>query len=214
MEQKQQIWFTADTHIGHKNILKHCPERANIGNFDVNDIDAHDKWIIETWNETMSKKDIVYIIGDFSFYNSETLKKKILPKLNGTKFLILGNHDKSSEKLDGYFHQICQIKEATFKKNNFGFLEEDISVVMCHYPLLTWNRKAYGSVMLHGHCHGRIDNYNNESQQLRVDVGWDGKLANYNLVNLETIYGHMKNISTLHGYNTLAEYANTERVVR
>ena len=35
---KQKIWFTSDTHISHKAILKHCPERAKVGGFEVGDV--------------------------------------------------------------------------------------------------------------------------------------------------------------------------------
>ena len=63
----QKVWFTADTHISHKAIIKHCPERAKAGAFDVDDVEMHDKWLMDIWNKTVSKKDIVYIVGDFSF---------------------------------------------------------------------------------------------------------------------------------------------------
>ena len=45
--------------------------------------------------------------------------------------------------------------------------------------------------MVHGHCHGNIDNFNESSRDLRIDVGLDGKLANYNLVSLEQLYNEM-----------------------
>jgi calcineurin-like phosphoesterase family protein len=104
--------------------LKHCSKRAEIGGFDVDDVEAHDKWLIDIWNKTIGKRDIVYILGDFSFASPEIIKKQILPKLNGQKYLILGNHDKSSEHLQGYFKQITQMKEVVFKKKNFPFIEE------------------------------------------------------------------------------------------
>ncbi len=210
----QKVWFTADTHIKHKSILKHCPKRAEAGNFDVDDVEGHDKWLMDIWNKTVSKKDVVYIIGDFSFATSEELKKSILPKLNGQKFLILGNHDKSSERLNGYFQQITQIKEVTFKQKNFDFLEEDFNVFMCHYPMLTWDKKTYGTVQLHGHCHNRISDYNVESGELRVDVGWDSDIANFNLVSLETVYKYMKNIAMANGYEKLCDYADSKKILR
>lgn len=194
-------------HFSHKNVIKHCPERANAGGFDVNDIEAHDKWLIDKWNKTVRKKDIIYVIGDFSFANREDTIK-ILSKLNGDKHLILGNHDKSSEHLTGYFKTISQIKEVKFKKSNYSFLQEDFEVVMCHYHMLNWNKKHYGTahlcamiechpcndlcVQLCGHAHGRLDDYNMESPDLRVDVGIDSKLANYEFVSLEKVYNFLK----------------------
>ena len=206
----QKVWFTSDTHISHKAIIKHCPERAKAGAFDVDDVEIHDKWLMDIWNKTVSKKDIVYIVGDFSFANSETLKKKILPKLNGQKFLILGNHDKSSEHLDGYFQQITQMKEVVFKIENYPFINEEngFYIFMCHYPMVTWNRKHYGEVQIQGHSHGRLDDFNEESTDLRVDVGFDSKLANFNLVSLEKLYEYFSNKAK---GMSLAEYAQKQK---
>lgn len=191
MEKEQKIWFTSDTHFRHKNIISHCPERANIGQFDICDLDAHDLWIIEKWNKTVGKNDIVYIIGDFSFATSEWVKK-LCGKLKGKKYLIVGNHDKSSEKLEGYFKDIKLIKCVTFKKSNFVFLEEDFQVCMCHYAMVVWPSKHYGCVQVCGHSHGKLDEFNEESTDLRVDVGWDSKLGNYDLVSLEKLYSYFK----------------------
>jgi calcineurin-like phosphoesterase family protein len=171
--------------------LKHCPRRGEINGFDVDDVEAHDKWLIDKWNKTIGKKDIVYIVGDFAFGSSESVKK-LLGKLNGQKFLILGNHDKSSDHLDGYFAQITQMKCVTFKKSNYDFLDEDFMVYMCHYPMITWPSKHYGCVQCQGHCHGRLDNLNEESTDLRVDVGIDSKLADFGFVSLPQLYSYFK----------------------
>lgn len=192
----QKIWFTSDTHFGHKNVLKHCPGRLKAFGIpeDVTDeekVRLHDEYLIQLWNGTIGRKDIVYIIGDFSFYNVEKTRK-ILSRLNGSKFLIIGNHDKSSVKLGNYFQQITHIKEIDFKKKNFDFLEEDFGVVCCHYPMVTWNRKHYGTANVHGHCHGRLDCFNNDNSDLRVDVGIDGCLSNFGIVSLESLYYFFK----------------------
>lgn len=187
------VWFTSDLHFGHKNILKHCPDRIleisnSIGNEEIS-IEKHDNFLIDRWNKTVSKNDTVYILGDFSFLNTiET--KKLLAKLNGNKHLILGNHDKSSENLYGYFKSISQIKEIKFKKVNWDFLDEDIIVICCHFPMITWDRKEHGTIHVHGHTHGRLDEYNMFSDDLRVDVGIDGLLSNFNLISLKTLYNY------------------------
>lgn len=191
MEKQQKVWFTSDTHFSHKNIIQHSPNRAKVGEFNTDDLMSHDKWLIEKWNKTVAKNDIVYIIGDFSFAPSEFVKK-LCGKLNGKKYLIVGNHDKSSEKLEGYFKDIKLIKCVTFKKCHFDFLEEDFQVCMCHYAMVVWPSKHYGCVQVCGHSHGRLDEFNEESTDLRVDVGWDSKLGNYDLVSLEKLYNHFK----------------------
>lgn len=47
-----------------------------------------------------------------------------------------------------------------------------IKLVLSHYPLRSWNRSLYNSIMLHGHVHGNVDN--SESGKWRtLDVCWD-----------------------------------------
>lgn len=205
--KSQKIWFTSDLHFHHKNILKHCPLRAEAGGFDIEDVEAHDKWVIDKWNDAIGKKDMVYIVGDFAFGSPEETKK-LLGKLNGQKFLILGNHDASSDHLDGYFKQITQMKMVNFKKSNFDFLEEDFLVFMCHYAMVVWPQKHYGAVQAMGHSHGRLDDYNDESTDLRVDVGFDGSLAGFGFVSLEKLYRYFKEKT---GGKLFREYAEEKK---
>ncbi|MDR0815593.1 MAG: metallophosphoesterase, partial [Bacteroidales bacterium] len=168
-----KIYFTADTHFFHANIIKHCPDRPYSG---AGDGISHDTWLIDLWNNTIEKKDIVYIIGDFAFGNKPFVEK-LLGKLHGQKHLIIGNHDASSSKSPNYFESISQIKDLSFKASVHPFLKKDFDLALCHYPLVSWNRKNFGACMVHGHCHGRIDEYNAKTGDLRVDVGIDGRLA-------------------------------------
>ena len=169
-----QIYFTADLHFGHPNILKHSPRRPFA---DTMDIVAHDEWLLDLWRSKVNKRDTVYILGDLTFLKSDEARK-LLEKLPGNKFLIEGNHDGSIRTYKNYFKEVYQIKEMRFKSTVAPFLKEDFDVVMCHYPMVTWNRKPRGSVMLHGHCHGKLDEYNEQSMDLRFDVGIDSSMAN------------------------------------
>lgn len=207
-----KVWFTSDTHFFHKNILRHCPERISaLGMEDMAEsqpeeqVTVMNERLIDLWNSTVSKHDRIYIVGDLSFAGKDD-NMKLVSKLRGQKYLILGNHDKSSDKQVYFslFKDICQMKEVTFKPTEFPFLDENITTVLCHYPLLTWNRKMYGSLMVHGHCHGRLDEFNDASEDLRVDVGFDGKLANHQFVSLENLYAHFKEKT---GGKLISEYA-------
>ena len=81
-----KIYFTADLHFGHSNILKHSPKRPFS---DTVDIVAHDEWLLDLWKSTVDKRDTVYILGDLTFLKSENARH-LLEKLPGQKFLICG----------------------------------------------------------------------------------------------------------------------------
>jgi calcineurin-like phosphoesterase family protein len=94
-----------------------------------------------------------------------------------------------------------------FKPSVAPFLKEDLCVVMCHYPMVTWNQKPRGSIMLHGHSHGKLDDYNALSMDLRFDVGIDGSLANLHFLTLEDIYNVAIEKIKQYDCNTFMEYA-------
>jgi calcineurin-like phosphoesterase family protein len=80
-----ETWFTSDTHFGHKNILEYEKESRPFKTLE----EMHDV-LINNWNNTVGKNDIVYHLGDFAFGRGNI---GIASKLNGRKKLIMGNHD-------------------------------------------------------------------------------------------------------------------------
>lgn len=168
-EELQKIHFTADQHHGHDNIVKFCDRPVSP--------EEHDNWLInETWNKYIGKKDRVYILGDLSIAKRKKAEN-FIAKLNGQKYLILGNHDKNINN-SNHFVQISQIKDFTY--SNFGL---NIHIVLCHYPMMSWSRSIHGSWHLYGHVHGRI-----KHPGLAMDVGIDNKdFDGYRPLNLYEI---------------------------
>lgn len=82
---KPKVFFTSDHHFGHTNILKFC-------NRPFNSIDEMNEELIKRWNEKISPEDEVYHLGDFALTTSEQFKE-IINRLNGTIYLIVGNHE-------------------------------------------------------------------------------------------------------------------------
>src|SRR5574343_93140 len=78
-------WFISDLHFYHKNII-HLQDRP------YTSVEEMNETLIASWNNTVAKGDVVYIIGDFSFGKYDETKA-IVEKLNGVKVLIRGNHD-------------------------------------------------------------------------------------------------------------------------
>lgn len=160
------VFFTSDLHLGHVRMLELYSSRPFAKDLDIN---AHDEFLIQQWNETVDKHDIVYILGDFSLRPaSET--RQILQRLKGRKYLCPGNHDSSVKSLGNLFEKVQQIMEVTFKATRFAYLEKDIKMVLCHYPLLEWEGMREGAIHLHGHCHGALPA---QSSPFRYDVGID-----------------------------------------
>lgn len=133
-------WFISDTHFGHTNVIRYS-------NRPYRDAEEMDASIIANWNSKVQPGDNIYHLGDV-FFCSEERAHRILDQLNGVIHLIYGNHDKlikRSESLRKRFAKISDYRELTI---------DGQSLVLCHYPMITWNKSHHGSWMLHGHSHG------------------------------------------------------------
>lgn len=180
------IFFSADSHIGHKNVLKYMPNRPYALEQDTK---AHDEWLIELWQKTIDKRDRVYFAGDLTFYGSEDARR-LLEKLPGEKYISTGNHDESIKSHLNYFRKASQIMDVTIKPSACDCIKDELRIVLCHYPLLDWPGKHQGVIMLHGHCHGSMDEYNAQSVDLRFDIGIDSALAKRagGFIDIKTLY--------------------------
>lgn len=137
-------YFISDLHFGHKNCLA-FDDRPFV------DIESHDNFIIEHWNNTVNMDDDVYILGDISWHNV-TKTIEILSSLNGKKHLIIGNHDNNFLKNKDFrncFVEVCNYKEL--------YIDKDHSVILCHYPIPCFKNHYYGWYHLYGHVHNSFE---------------------------------------------------------
>lgn len=138
-------FFISDTHLNHTNIIKYC-------NRPFESVEEMNETIIERWNDRISRRDRVWILGDLvPFEKDYTVIRNIVRRLNGLKVLIPGNHDNLNavDKAD-----ICAIDELITEKQ----FDPNTYIVMCHYKMATWNHSHHGSFHLFGHSHGTIGN--------------------------------------------------------
>jgi len=146
-------FFTSDLHFDHDAIRIHC-------NRPWDTKEAMNEAIIQNWNEIVGPKDEVFIVGDFAWKRHA----HFLGALKGKKHLIKGNHDRMPQVALRCFTSVTQILERKFGEH---------VVVMCHFPMLTWNRKHYGAWHLHGHCHGDNHHGRHYYRPGVLDVGVD-----------------------------------------
>lgn len=91
MANRKGIFFTSDWHIGHSNSIK----------FDkrpFRDIDHMHEALIRNYNADVSENSICYFLGDHGMLGSNNMKK-FMDRLNGTKVLVIGNHDKGMNSM-------------------------------------------------------------------------------------------------------------------
>ena len=137
------IFFTADLHLGHANIIKHCDRPFS----SVEEMDEH---LITAWNSCVQPNDSVYILGDFIF-RSTVSTDNYLSRLKGKKHLLLGNHDTNwIKKVDLTKHFVTVEKFLEISHCQYR-------MTLCHYPLMSWNSMSKGSYMIHGHIHNNRD---------------------------------------------------------
>lgn len=143
------VWFTSDTHLGHRNIIKYC-------NRPFESVEEMNERLINNINEKIAPKDILYHLGDFCMGDMKAYREKI----NCNRiFLIKGNHDKQIDYKLKLFEGVYDLKDIVYYNRTF---------VLCHYSMRVWNKKHHGAIHLYGHSHNTIDNYD-----LSMDVGVD-----------------------------------------
>ncbi|MBQ7646154.1 MAG: hypothetical protein IJS94_02685 [Clostridia bacterium] len=74
------VYFIADTHFGHKNVLQLCDRPFET-------IEQMNETFIENWNRRVTGNDTVYIIGDMFFRCSDP--EAILKRLHGKKVFLM-----------------------------------------------------------------------------------------------------------------------------
>lgn len=130
-------FYIADTHFGHANILT----------FKRNDgtplrefccVDEMNEHMVRKWNEVVHPTDTVYHLGDVAI--NHKILPNILPRLNGRKILIKGNHDQA--KLSVYAAYFADVRAYDRKDG----------IVASHVPIHPGSLERWG-VNVHGHLH-------------------------------------------------------------
>lgn len=163
------VFFTSDTHFGHKQILDFCHRPFSC-------IEEHDEALIANWNSVVSPDDTVFHLGDFAF-GGFPFWERIVKQLNGHIILIRGNH--------------CDRNMTSGIKNLFEdcvyqarILIGSQTVYLNHYPFLCFahqdptHYKDY-FIQCFGHCHSGPLVHGTDTERLKYlfptqyDVGVD-----------------------------------------
>ena len=160
----EHTFFTSDTHFNHANIIKFC-------NRPFKDVEQMNESMIANWNRVVGMDDTVFHLGDFCLGGAAEWTK-VLDRLNGKIYLILGNHDLKNMRQGfiGRFEHVAMQMHITIGKQR---------IYLCHYPFLCFEGGYREVWQLFGHVHSRNNNTGLDAERLQYlyptqyDVGVD-----------------------------------------
>ena len=166
-------WFTADLHLGHRNIISYCDRPFE-------SVGAMNRALISRWNDVVGDDDTVWVLGDFALGAiEETLP--LARELRGHLLLLTGNHDRCwpghGRRAAGWTDRYLR---AGFAEVRHGTATTDIGgteVRLCHFPYRgdSHDRDRHvdhrpeddGAWLLHGHVHER---WSQDGRMINVGV--------------------------------------------
>lgn len=148
MEQK--VFFISDLHFGHENVIR-------FDNRPFETVEEMDAELIRRWNAKVAPGDLVYVLGDMVWKNTNNRAYGLIKSLNGQIILIKGNHDRF-------------LKDPSTKKALAGVKDyDDITVtlndgrqarvILSHYFIPFYNGFRRNAIHLHGHSHNSEEAY-------------------------------------------------------
>lgn len=144
----RKIYVISDHHFYHRNIIDYTRDMFS-------DVLEMNEYIIKRHNETVGVDDIVIFLGDFSF--KKGLIKELLEKMNGHKYLILGNHDCNDLVKNYSMLGFERVFNSPVKLKDDYLSHEPLikgEVVDQHFDIvLNEFKKCSSGVNYHGHIH-------------------------------------------------------------
>lgn len=184
----RNVWFTADTHFGHKKIPFYARRRFCLDEQEAATLDSiwqnkniesgwspswesirrMDDYLIKRINENVGKNDILWHLGDFCSGRKNEMEetaRRYRERIDCENvFLVAGNHDRP---------EIRKVFDGAYDSHDLKV--ESRHIVLSHYAHAFWNRSHSKSWMLYGHAHGTAEDWMDEHMpgRLSMDVGVD-----------------------------------------
>ncbi len=160
------IWYTADTHFGHENIIRFCKRPFK-------SVSRMDAALLENMWKVVGSEDQLWVLGDFAFGSKakdSAYLEQIFNQLPGSeRHLVIGNHDLTPTlelSWDSISH-FAELRDGPQNQLN----------TLCHYPMITWNHARNGALQFFGHVHNNWQGTRN-SVNVGVDV-WNFSPVTY-----------------------------------
>lgn len=193
-----KIFFIADTHFGHGNILKYCDRRAFLMPEDLKALaDNGGSWHDGTWkgsrssdwrisrdaidkmndvitdniNAMVGEDDILWHLGDFAFAPRDRYVHKCefyRRRIRCKDVRIVWGNHDEPEEIKHLFSENHYL-------TNIKMPGERTQIVLCHYAMAVWDGSHRGNWQLYGHSHTNAEPWMDRymSGRRSIDVGVD-----------------------------------------
>jgi calcineurin-like phosphoesterase family protein len=187
------VWFTADLHLGHANIIRYClrpfltPAEAELAEHDrrgrwrVSDetVQRHDEALLAAINAEVGERDTLWVLGDFCMGRLDIARRYRDAIRCRNVHLVWGNHDHRS---------IRPLFGEAIEQGMIGVGGQNIW--LNHYPMRSWNKSFHGAWHLYGHVHGRLVGEDEANASwLTRDVGVDA--CSYRPLSMDELRTYM-----------------------
>jgi calcineurin-like phosphoesterase family protein len=224
-KDRDNLFFLSDLHHGHHPNWE-IPIWKTRG---FSSFEAYNEGLINKWNSACNDASMVFHLGDFIFSDPDGEQfKRLIRRLNFRKlFLFIGNH--TSGQRQNYVNHLAErfpdavtsdgklnyevyplvvpvdgqvgIKEIVFMPTYAEISVGPKTLVLCHYPIASWNEMAKSSFQLAGHSHLK-DN-------VESDENPKGKFLNVGIESLIDFTG-----GAPIGYRQVEEIMNKKQYVK
>lgn len=179
----KKTFFTSDWHIGHAKSIVY-DKRPFTDLFHMHRV------LINNFNATVPVDGVTYFLGDIGVSDVEQTKE-VISKLNGTKILVLGNHDKGVNAMYNAGFDVVMYGAKLVIANEIvtlshcpllGVYREDTTGMKGSSPGENWHGehrfrfnvytvKDEGQFHLHGHIHSPNGGKSEKILDRQYDVG-------------------------------------------
>jgi len=163
--RKRNIFLISDTHFDHANIIKYC-------NRPFKSASVMNKIMLNNWNRTVNKRDIVFFLGDMRCGRNSRETDYWLKRLNGKIYFLDNTHDTKSRITKYYDKLIVKYQDKKF--------------LLVHDPKDV--PKDWKGWTICGHHHNNYPKdfplINGKTKMINVGV----ELINYTPLNIEKLF--------------------------
>ena len=192
---KQKTFFTSDWHIGNSNVIR-------LSNRPFRDVEHMHQVLINNHNSTVPPDGIIYCLGDM-LQSSIEVCTEVISQMNGTKILLMGNHDPSATRaLRCGFDVVLNSAGIVIGKEHVtmshcplrGVFREDVTGMKGAVEGENWHGESrhwkfsipdHGQFHLQAHIHSPNGGRSTKTLGRQYDVGVDAN--NYTPVSISTI---------------------------